>query len=476
MSRMRVDTVQAAVSAGAALQDKAKTSVDDVTSSFMATLLGMTQTSIDTAPRSFDANAESAAENGSNEQSDERSASLVEAPATASASDVPETDVADADGTGVESAATVATASLQAKPAVAGDAVVLADVVAAMQANSELQDAAAQAAADAEALLSTDQSDQATLSEQARRDLLDAARQRAVQASGLAEVTAEAAQPDQASPANAPDLLEQLIAQHVHGVAAPQNAPSPPRSATRLGTTANAAADAARAREADDAAVAAAWMHETHLNADVLQPTAPIGTQAETGAARQDNDPAAAMMQDALASLPVKGAAAPANGPAPAVPHAVAALGAHPQWTMVHVPAMRSQLQTNILSALQKGNQSVEFRMDPPEWGRVRVRMTMEKNQVQLEVHTEHEFVKSALEGSLAELKKNFSESGLQLSAMNVDVGGAGQWNAFQEQRELMADRRAAQGLNGEAGPDDEAPPAPVRMRDLQARVVDAIA
>jgi flagellar hook-length control protein FliK len=73
---------------------------------------------------------------------------------------------------------------------------------------------------------------------------------------------------------------------------------------------------------------------------------------------------------------------------------------------------------------VQNGKSTAEIVMNPKEFGRLTLKVTVKGEQVEGRILVDNEEVKSLIQNELAKLKENLRESGLQLESLQVDL-----WN-----------------------------------------------
>lgn len=69
------------------------------------------------------------------------------------------------------------------------------------------------------------------------------------------------------------------------------------------------------------------------------------------------------------------------------------------------------------------GEQSIILQLDPPEWGRIEIRVQVEGTEVHTWLTTEHDFARRALEQAAQSLREQLAQRGLQLGAFSVGTG-----------------------------------------------------
>ncbi len=101
------------------------------------------------------------------------------------------------------------------------------------------------------------------------------------------------------------------------------------------------------------------------------------------------------------------------------------------------------------IQMLVKGNmQQAEIRMDPPELGRVQVRINLSQDQVNLSFTALNANVREALEANMTRLKDMLNDAGLQLG--EADVGGSFEQEANTQADKLMPFFQTRGGLDSE--------------------------
>ncbi len=125
--------------------------------------------------------------------------------------------------------------------------------------------------------------------------------------------------------------------------------------------------------------------------------------------------------------------------------------------SLVKSRSVQEQVEQALRSVVKEKGQNVEIRLDPPEWGKVFVRLEMQRdNQVEVSFLAEHHFVRDALDRGLAQLRQSFSEQGLQLGSVQIGVGlesgGKHQGEEEQYSSPRDADEVAPKGLAAALG------------------------
>lgn len=90
------------------------------------------------------------------------------------------------------------------------------------------------------------------------------------------------------------------------------------------------------------------------------------------------------------------------------------------RWTTIEQVAQQIEHITQ-----RPKEQSITLQIDPPDWGRLEIRIQVEGSKVHTWLLTEHDFVRRALEQSAQSLREQLAQRGLQLGAFNVGTGGS---------------------------------------------------
>ncbi len=102
-------------------------------------------------------------------------------------------------------------------------------------------------------------------------------------------------------------------------------------------------------------------------------------------------------------------------------------------------------IQNQVLSALKtiidRHEEKMTIHLDPPEWGKIDVQMKLQNKELNLQIKTEHLFVKESLEKGIPELRQAFSGN-LQLGQLHI---GVGQQNAQEKPSEEPREQQAKQ-------------------------------
>ncbi|MFH1278419.1 MAG: flagellar hook-length control protein FliK [Candidatus Eisenbacteria bacterium] len=155
--------------------------------------------------------------------------------------------------------------------------------------------------------------------------------------------------------------------------------------------------------------------------AGVLEPA--LSTTGQTGPAESVSRPAPAWNPaGASAGEPWNGAAAPARGAAPTADIA----GVRP--TVPSPLAFREEILDRIADGMRatlgRGRNEAEIRLDPPELGRVHVKITVSDSSVHGVIHVESAAVKALVEADLTRLGAALTEGGLALDRFDVLLQG----------------------------------------------------
>lgn len=89
---------------------------------------------------------------------------------------------------------------------------------------------------------------------------------------------------------------------------------------------------------------------------------------------------------------------------------------------------LKAKIQENITVAIREGRHQVQIRLDPPELGKIFVKLDVGSKDVNIHMMAENPHVKEAVDRSIQSLKQSLGEQGLDLGNVNVGVGGEQQW------------------------------------------------
>jgi flagellar hook-length control protein FliK len=134
----------------------------------------------------------------------------------------------------------------------------------------------------------------------------------------------------------------------------------------------------------------------------------------------------------------------PQSAPAPvaATPAPVAGAIAQP----VSSPGWGDVLGDRVMWMAGQQQQGAELRLNPPALGPLEIKLSMTDGQATLTFSTQHLPVKEALEAATPRLREMFSESGINLGSVSVNVGTSSQ--------QQQADAQQSQRQSGEwSGP-----------------------
>jgi flagellar hook-length control protein FliK len=77
--------------------------------------------------------------------------------------------------------------------------------------------------------------------------------------------------------------------------------------------------------------------------------------------------------------------------------------------------------QIRIIS--RSGSQEIQMRLDPPDLGRMQMKLSMDGSSVSARVTVENETVKQVLQNGLPQLREAFSSQGLRVERFDINVG-----------------------------------------------------
>jgi flagellar hook-length control protein FliK len=84
---------------------------------------------------------------------------------------------------------------------------------------------------------------------------------------------------------------------------------------------------------------------------------------------------------------------------------------------------MEQVLQTLNLRTWKVGQRELRIQLQPPELGRLHMKIGLEDHQVVLKIHVENPFVKDLIENNLAQLRQSLQDQGLRMDKCAVTVG-----------------------------------------------------
>jgi flagellar hook-length control protein FliK len=104
------------------------------------------------------------------------------------------------------------------------------------------------------------------------------------------------------------------------------------------------------------------------------------------------------------------------------------------------------QVAAHAQAALRAGKSEIEVRLDPPDWGRIRVRVTSGAEGVTAHIEASMAPVREVLESNLPALRHALAQAGVNVDRFSVSVGlGHHQWEQGPAQPPQPA---AAPGIN----------------------------
>lgn len=184
-----------------------------------------------------------------------------------------------------------------------------------------------------------------------------------------------------------------------------------------------------------------------------------VGAATSTPSERQpvaaDSAAFAAVLQDtqadqtAIAALAAQGTrvAPTVVQTTPAAPAPVT--GAIPQ--PVTSSAWGEALGDRVVWMVGQQHQGAELRLNPPSLGPLEIKLSMSDGQANLTFSSQHAPVREAIEAATPRLREMFSESGISLGSVSVNVGSFTQ----QQQNGSQQEARNSQGW-GDTAPDND--------------------
>lgn len=90
--------------------------------------------------------------------------------------------------------------------------------------------------------------------------------------------------------------------------------------------------------------------------------------------------------------------------------------------------ALQKQVMEALRASMTANDRQVSVRLDPPEWGHLQVRLSIEKSEVHVQFFAEKIFVGQELQRSLSDLRENLAQQGFHLGQVSVNVGDRQDW------------------------------------------------
>lgn len=121
-----------------------------------------------------------------------------------------------------------------------------------------------------------------------------------------------------------------------------------------------------------------------------------------------------------------------------------------PQFTLnthINQPEWGNEFGKRIQFMMNNNIQSAELRLDPPELGKISVKINMSSEQANVTFTSAHQNVREIIESTLPRLRELLAESGLQLG--NTDVA-----SQFQQQTNERGDEQGESNLSGPVLPE----------------------
>lgn len=157
--------------------------------------------------------------------------------------------------------------------------------------------------------------------------------------------------------------------------------------------------------------------------------------------------------------------AVPVSARTPAAPGQAISIGA-----ALHEADWGSAVAKRVTWMVGRDFQQAELRLDPPELGRINVRISVTNDQASVSFMSPHGTVREAVEASLPKLRDLLAENGFTLA--NVDVT-----SQFQQRQGEQSGRRNGSGSNGSYDSEAELDSAaPMMLRLSSDGLIDAYA
>ncbi|MBD1556048.1 hypothetical protein HC752_03790 [Vibrio sp. S9_S30] len=108
--------------------------------------------------------------------------------------------------------------------------------------------------------------------------------------------------------------------------------------------------------------------------------------------------------------------------------------------------AAGDQLAERVQMMLSKNLKNIDIRLDPPELGRMQIRMTMNNDIASVQFTVANQQTRDIVEQAMPRLREMLSQQGLQLADTSVQQQNAGQ----QQQSQYVADQGSRKGKDGD--------------------------
>ncbi|MGV6815820.1 MAG: flagellar hook-length control protein FliK [Thiotrichales bacterium] len=148
-----------------------------------------------------------------------------------------------------------------------------------------------------------------------------------------------------------------------------------------------------------------------------------------------------------------------------------------PQTLNIRDRGWENGFSQNIQWMASKDIKSAQIRISPAELGPIQVELTMNKDQLSLQLHAHHAITRDTLEAAIPRLRAELGNSGFQ--QVNVDVGGQNGANDQQAQQSDGEGSGTSQGFNTEpqeSEPANSSASAQEHQAGLSLRLLDTFA
>lgn len=99
----------------------------------------------------------------------------------------------------------------------------------------------------------------------------------------------------------------------------------------------------------------------------------------------------------------------------------------------IDVESLQMQIRDTLRVAIRDRSRSAELTLEPPDWGRLNIKIQVTRSEVNLNFTATNERVKETLEGSADELRKALANQGLHLGQLNVGLNQNGRGQEGQD-------------------------------------------
>ena len=140
--------------------------------------------------------------------------------------------------------------------------------------------------------------------------------------------------------------------------------------------------------------------------------------------------------------------------------------------SFLEAKSITAQVRDALKPMVTEGPNELSVQLDPPEWGKIHLKVSLDQNDVHLRVVAEHSFVKEALDRGIHQLRQGLSSEGLNLGNVHVGLGGDSQSKDEEASRDLPFDSENKKPLVVKSSRFGAGAFSPARSRLLVDRLV----